>query len=123
MLRSRDAIVMNREDLLGSAIGHAASMADSGYRAPRRATIRLSGPAGKNALMQGIEKQRDALRLTGTDMAVAEALASVLTGSGGSATEEEVLTQERETVLALAKLPATQERIAHMLATGKPLRN
>lgn len=126
LLRSSDSIVMNRDDLLSSAVRRAATMADAGYRAPGRAAIQLSGLAEKNALMEHIEKQRDTLRLTGTDIAVAEALSSVLTGAGssdGSAYEEDVLAQERETVLALAKMPTTQERIVHMLATGKPLRN
>jgi 3-hydroxyacyl-CoA dehydrogenase len=37
--------------------------------------------------------------------------------------EEWLLQLEREHFVALALMPKTQERIAHMLKTGKPLRN
>jgi len=126
LLRSSDWIVMNRDDLIGVAVERAVFMSDTGYRAPDRAMIQLSGPAGKHALMEQILEQRETLRLTETDLIVAETLASVLTGSdtsGNAASEEDVLTLEREAVIALARMPATRERIEHMLATGKPLRN
>ncbi|WP_243368814.1 3-hydroxyacyl-CoA dehydrogenase/enoyl-CoA hydratase family protein [Microvirga solisilvae] len=126
LLRSSDAIVMNPDDLLGRAVARAASLADARYRAPEPATISLSGSAGKDALMERIHKQRETLRLTETDIIVAETLASVLTGaalSRDTASENDMLALEREAVLALAKTPATRERIEHMLATGKPLRN
>ncbi|WP_445504122.1 3-hydroxyacyl-CoA dehydrogenase NAD-binding domain-containing protein [Microvirga sp. G4-2] len=126
LLCSKDGIVMNRDHLLGAAIRRAASMANAGYHAPNRSTIVLAGPSGKRMLMNPIEQRREALRFTETDMAVAESLASVLTGSNsrsGAASEADVLTLEREAVIALAKMQATRERIEHMLATGKPLRN
>ena len=37
--------------------------------------------------------------------------------------EEWLLGLEREHFVELAQMPKTQERIAHMLKTGKPLRN
>jgi 3-hydroxyacyl-CoA dehydrogenase len=37
--------------------------------------------------------------------------------------EQWLLDLEREHFVALAQMPKTQERIAHMLKTGKPLRN
>jgi len=125
-LRSSDAIVMSRDGLLAAAAEHAESMANAGYLLPDRATLQLSGTSGQRELMEALRAQREAVRLTETDMIVAENLASVLTGAGLSssiASEEDVLALEREAVLALAKMPATQERITHMLATGKPLRN
>jgi len=42
---------------------------------------------------------------------------------GTEVTEEWLLTLERRHFLALLENPKTQERIAHTLATGKPLRN
>lgn len=125
LLRSTDGIAMNRDHLLGAAIQRAASMS-AGYRAPDRAKIMLEGQSGKRRLMDLVEKRREVLRLTETDMQVAETLASVLTGANGTGTialEEDVMALEREAVIALAKMPATRERIEHMLATGKPLRN
>ncbi|KLK92337.1 hypothetical protein AA309_15270 [Microvirga vignae] len=126
LLRSTDSIVMNRDHLIGRAIQRAASMANAGYHVPDRSTIVLAGPSGKHTLMGLIEQRREALRFTETEMAIAETLASVLTGANGiscAASEEDVLALEREAVIALAKMPATQERIEHMLVTGKPLRN
>ncbi|PVE24060.1 3-hydroxyacyl-CoA dehydrogenase [Microvirga sp. KLBC 81] len=126
LLRTTDGIVMNRDRLLGIGIQRAASIANVGYRAPDRSKIVLAGPSGKRMLMDLTEKRQEALRLTETDMAVAETLASVLTGANsrsGAASEEDVLALEREAVITLAKRPATRERIEHMLATGKPLRN
>lgn len=37
--------------------------------------------------------------------------------------ERQVMTLEREATISLAHRPATFERIEHMLATGKPLKN
>jgi 3-hydroxyacyl-CoA dehydrogenase len=37
--------------------------------------------------------------------------------------EKWLLDLERRNFVALAKMPKTQERIEHMLKTGKPLRN
>jgi 3-hydroxyacyl-CoA dehydrogenase len=37
--------------------------------------------------------------------------------------EEWLLVQERKAFVELAQMPKTQERIVHMLQTGKPLRN
>lgn len=124
LLRSADGIVMNRDHLIGAAIQRAASMANAGYYVPDRSKIVLSGLSGKR--MGLVEQRRETLRLTETDMAVAETLAAVLTGASsrsGAASEEDVLALEREAVITLAKMPATRERIEHMLATGKPLRN
>ncbi len=126
VLRSTDNIVMNRDRLLGAAIQRAESMAAEGYRAPVPARIALTGSAGRTALVERLEKHREALRLTDTDVIVAQALATVLSGAdigGESASEEEMLALERDAVVALAKIPAARKRIEHMLDTGKPLRN
>ena len=42
---------------------------------------------------------------------------------GSLVDEEWLLKLEREHFVALAQMPKTQERIMHMLKTGKPLRN
>jgi 3-hydroxyacyl-CoA dehydrogenase len=61
------------------------------------------------------------------DQAIAEKLAHVL--SGGRLTgsplvsEQYLLDLEREAFLSLCGMPKTQERMLHMLKTGKPLRN
>jgi energy-coupling factor transporter ATP-binding protein EcfA2 len=60
-------------------------------------------------------------------MYLGERIAEVMTGGDlepGTAVDEEwMLALERRHFLELLKNAKTQERIAHMLATGKPLRN
>jgi 3-hydroxyacyl-CoA dehydrogenase len=66
-------------------------------------------------------------RISDHDKKVGEKLAWVL--AGGNAphpaflTEQQLLDLEREAFLSLCGEAKTQERIAHTLKTGKPLRN
>ena len=61
------------------------------------------------------------------DAVVGEKLAHVL--SGGRVTREQTVSEqylldlEREAFLSLCGQPKTQERMQHMLKSGKPLRN
>ena len=59
------------------------------------------------------------------DRAMAAALARILSGgdAGGTVSEARLLDLEREGFMRLVRMPATQERIAHTLATGQRLRN
>ena len=61
------------------------------------------------------------------DYAIADRIATVLCGGEvdrhALVDEDWLLRLEREHFVALAQMPKTQERIAHMLKTGKPLRN
>ena len=57
---------------------------------------------------------------------MATQVATVLCGgdrSPGAASEQHYLDLEREAFLSLLGTKKTQERIAHMLKEGKPLRN
>ena len=66
-------------------------------------------------------------QITEHDRHIGQKLAHVLTGGDVSAvapvTEQHLLDLEREAFLSLCGEEKTQERIAHMLETGKPLRN
>jgi 3-hydroxyacyl-CoA dehydrogenase len=128
LVRAGDDIAMNRDHLLSYAIQRAISMADAGYVPEGRARIQVAGPQGKQKLMSALQGRPDSGSLTEMDIAVADMLAAVLTGGQGanpakSMSEEEMMSLERGAVLALAKIPTTKERIEHILATGKPLRN
>jgi 3-hydroxyacyl-CoA dehydrogenase len=65
--------------------------------------------------------------LTAYDKVVASKLAYVLTGGDISraqwVSEQYILDLEREAFLSLCGEKRTQERLWHMLQTGKPLRN
>ena len=64
--------------------------------------------------------------ITDHEVRIAHELAYVLTGGDGPprpVSERDILDLEREAFLRLAGTKETQERIAHTLKTGKPLRN
>ena len=127
MLRETDAIVMNRAQVIGKAKTRAIELADAGFAPPEQEALFLPGPSGKASLMSSAHSQHALGRLSMNDLAVAEALATILSGGATDAlrpmTEHDVLSLEREAVVSLARRPATRERIEHMLATGKPLKN
>lgn len=128
ILRAGDEIVMHREHLLQVARDRAAALLSQGYQAPDRPRLLLTGPSGKNALMEDVTDRKETGEFSETDYRIADMLAHVLTGgkeAGPSrpVTEEELMGIERETVMELVKTRTTRERIEHMLAFGKPLRN
>lgn len=128
ILRAGDDVVMHRDYLLQIAKNRAAALIEEGYSVQDRAQLVLTGPAGKQELLAGVKARRDSGELSETDWRVAEMLAHVLTGGAEAGpnrpiTEEDVLRIERETVMELVRTRATRERIEHMLAFGKPLRN
>jgi 3-hydroxyacyl-CoA dehydrogenase len=126
-LLDHDTIVMSRRRLLATAKARAIALADAAQPRPAPETLFLAGPSGKSALMVGAHAQAAQGQLSDNDLAIADALATVLTGANTdplvAMTEEQVMALERAAVLEMAHRPATLERIAHTLATGKPLRN
>lgn len=128
LLRPGDGIVMNRDRLLDAARKKAAALVGDGYAPPEVAAITVAGASGRLGLMNAVDGLRARGAISEQDRIVADALAGVLTG-GASAdplrpvSEWDIMTLEREALIALSRHTATQERITHMLATGKPLRN
>jgi 3-hydroxyacyl-CoA dehydrogenase len=127
-LRDGDAITMNRDRLMADAKALALQLASSGHVPARpRAAIPVGGEGVLAALKLGVHLAWKAGRITDHDALIARTLAWVLAGGGishpGTMTEQEVLDLEREAFLKLCGERKTQERIAHTLKTGKPLRN
>ncbi len=124
-----DAIVLNDEHLLGAAKRSVLNLADAGYQAPRREArpIYAIGGKGMAALATAIDAWRWSGRISDYDATLARALAQVLCGGDLSAPqwvgEQHILDLERAAFVDLAQRPQTQDRIAHMLKHGKPLRN
>lgn len=121
-----DGITMNRDRLLADAKAKALALAD-GYEPPEPAELTLPGPSGRAALDMAVHGFRLQGKATVHDVVVGEALAGVLSGGDCDVTEEvdeaRLLELERAAFLRLVREPATQDRIEHMLETGKPLRN
>jgi 3-hydroxyacyl-CoA dehydrogenase len=128
LLAGSDRITMNRERLLLDAKTQAAALAAAGYAAPQpRTGIPAPGAGALAALETGVFLMGEAGYASEHDQKVARWAAYVLCGgrvtAGAPLTEQYLLDLEREAFLSLCGERKTQERIAHTLKTGKPLRN
>jgi 3-hydroxyacyl-CoA dehydrogenase len=124
-LRDGDRVSMNRDHLLGDAKARVVELArDYTPPAPRR--IRALGREAIGNLEYGIWAMREAGYASEHDVRIGHALARVLAGGDGTpreVSENDILELEREAFLSLLGTKETQQRIEHMLKTGKPLRN
>jgi 3-hydroxyacyl-CoA dehydrogenase len=119
LLRSSDGITEDRDRLLAVAKARALALSET-YHPPSPPVFHLPGPAGAAALMEHHEGSAH-------DRIVAGALARILSGAAADPAhpvgEAALLDLERAEFVALLRTAPTRERIAHTLATGKPLRN
>ncbi|MGC2620992.1 MAG: enoyl-CoA hydratase/isomerase family protein, partial [Acidobacteriaceae bacterium] len=128
LLRASDSITLNRDRLLYDAKSEALALAEAGYSAPLPLTdIPAPGEPVLAALKLGVYMLRQGEYATDHDVVVANHLAAILCGGnvtpGTPISEQYLLDLERERFLALCGERKSQERIAHTLKTGKPLRN
>ena len=127
-LGPRDRVVMNYDHLLAEAKAEVLRMADEGYRPPVvTGNIYAAGRDHLANLRVGIYMFREAGYISDHDALIADHLAHVLCGGELSQPawmdEQYFLDLEREAFITLCGYPKSQERIWHMLKTGKPLRN
>lgn len=122
-----DRISVNPDHLLYDAKENVLSLANSGYRAPKREKIPVVGDAGYAAMVLGAKNLHLSGYASEHDVKMAEKLAYVLSGGriqeGTKIDEQVMLDLEREAFLSLIGEPKTQQRMQHMLVKGKPLRN
>ena len=124
-LRDRDRITMNRDLLIADAKERVLDLARS-YVAPTEQRITALGSEGMGNLKYAAWAMREAGQITDFEVRLANEIAYVLCGGDGprrQVSEQDILDLEREAFLRLLGTKETQERIAHMLKTGKPLRN
>jgi 3-hydroxyacyl-CoA dehydrogenase len=124
-LREADRVSMNRDRLLSNAKSRVLDLAPD-YAAPAPRTIRALGREALANLEYAIFAMREARQIGEHDVVVGKKVAYVLSGGDGpprDVTEQDILDLEREALLSLLGTRGTQDRIAHMLSTGKPLRN
>jgi 3-hydroxyacyl-CoA dehydrogenase len=127
-LREEDAYSMNADRLVADAKQDVLALANAGYAQPRpRADVLALGNSALSTLKLGIHQLRRGGFISDYDAVIGEKLARVLTGGDLNhetrVSEQYLLDLEREAFLSLCGRRETQERIAHMLKTGKPLRN
>jgi len=126
-LRDADGITMNRDRLIEDAKADALARVSDYVRPQPRAAIRVGGSGLLATLKLGIHLALRAGRITDHDALIGRKLAWMLAGGDAphatTVTEQQLLDLEREAFLSLCGERKTQERIAHTLKTGKPLRN
>jgi 3-hydroxyacyl-CoA dehydrogenase len=121
-LREADGVVFHPAELLYAAKQAVAALQTCGYQPaiPGRG-VRVAGRAG---LAMGEESSED---MSEQDRLIARAAALALCGgdveAGTLVDESWLLDVERAAFMSLASTEKTQQRIAHMLKHGKPLRN
>jgi 3-hydroxyacyl-CoA dehydrogenase len=127
LLHKNDAVSMNPERLIGDAKALALSLVPSYAPGIPRSDIKVGGQSVLAALKLGAWTMRQGEYISDHDVIIADKLAHIL--SGGPLTgehtvsEQYLLDREREAFLSLCGMPKTQERMQHMLKTGKVLRN
>ena len=126
-LRSADLISMNRDRQIADAKQTALAMVRAGYHPPAPAEIRVLGEEFYALARLAIHGMVRGEFATDYDGLVARKLAYILAGgaitAAQSVPEQYLLDLEREAFVSLCGERKTQERIAHTLKTGKPLRN
>ena len=125
LLRATDRISMNRDQLIADAKARVLDLAPD-YVPPAPMTITALGREGLGNLYYAAFAMREAGQITDYEVRLAHEIAYVLTGGDGErrqVTEQDILDLERDAFLRLLGTKETQQRIEHMLKTGKPLRN
>ena len=134
-LRRNDSYSMNRERLVADAKQTALALARGGWKpaasswqeGAQSTQIKVLGESFLAAAKMAIHLMVRGGYASDYDAHVARQLANILAGGALSApqlvSEQYVLDLEREAFVSLCGEKKTQERIAHTLKTGKPLRN
>ena len=128
LLRPDDVVVFHAHELLHVARRQALALAEAGYRPPLPGrAVEVAGDVGIATLKMMLVNMLEGRFISPHDNEIAQRIADVLCGGeidrGATVDEDWLLRLEREHFVALAQMPKSQERIAHMLKTGKPLRN
>lgn len=127
-LRDTDHITMNRDRLIEDAKQTALALVREGYVAPHpRTDIPVMGEPALATIKLALHMMVRGGFVSEYDAQVAKKLAHIITGGNLSrktlVSEQYLLDLEREAFVSLCGERKTQERIMHMLKTGKPLRN
>ncbi|MEO1233498.1 MAG: enoyl-CoA hydratase/isomerase family protein, partial [Myxococcota bacterium] len=126
-LSASDGISLNRDLLVYEAKQRALGLVRSGYRPPLPRTLRAAGIDHAKSIQMSIWGMVEGGFASDHDALIAGKVAYTLCGGnvaeGTALTEQHYLDLEREAFVSLCGEAKTQERIASLLTTGKPLRN
>ncbi|OHX10542.1 3-hydroxyacyl-CoA dehydrogenase/enoyl-CoA hydratase family protein [Chromobacterium sphagni] len=126
--RKGDPVVFNSYELLYVAQRQALALAESGYRPPLKVkAFPVAGRSGAASIKGQLVNMLEGNFISQHDFFIASQIADVMTGgdleAGTLVNEQWILDLERKAFMTLLKNSKTQDRIANMLTTGKPLRN
>lgn len=125
--RGADTVVMNQDYRIYEAKQAVLELDRAGYVPPQPGKARVVGRDGRAVLQMGAIDMKRGGYISDHDLLIAKKLAHILTGgdvpAGTVVSEEHLLDLEREAFLSLLGEVKTQQRMQHMLAKGKPLRN
>ncbi len=126
-LKPTDGITFNLDFLLSDAKKRVLHMVDTGYNAPVSRPFPCPGKTHTALIKVGTLGMKLSGVISEYDWHICNKLVDVMSGGevvkGAPITEQYLLDLEREAFISLCGEEKTQERIAHMLKTGKPLRN
>lgn len=126
-LSEPDRIVMNADHLIHYAKEMVLHMDRMGYVPPVPGKVYAVGNRGIAAVQMLLQSMLKAGYITDHDVTVAGHLGRVMSGgelqTARWVDEQYILDLEREAFVSLCGEPKTQDRIEHMLKSGKPLRN
>ena len=127
-LQDHDTVVMNKNHVIQKAKRAVLALAPDYVQPVMRQDIPVMGDAAIGAIKSALYGMHEGGYITDYDLVVSGELARVLSGGTGNnrtakVSEQHLLDLEREAFLTLLGKKGTQQRIEHMLKTGKPLRN
>ncbi len=127
ILSSPDRIIINRDHLLAEAKREVLHMAEGGYQPPPPEKVFAAGRDVLSGLKVGLNNFRSGGYITEYEVEIGSKLIHVMTGGNLSKPEwldeQYFLDLEREAFLSLCGEKKTQERMWHILQTGKVLHN
>jgi 3-hydroxyacyl-CoA dehydrogenase len=126
-MRPSDGFVTNQDRLVYEAKQAVLGLVAGGYKPPVSRKVRVIGETGFAALQAGIYNMKEGRYISEYDAFLAEKLGYIMCGGKVEAntwvTEQYLLDLEREVFVQLCMQLKTQQRMAHILKTNKPLRN
>lgn len=127
-LRDSDAISMNGDRLIQDAKQEVLNLDATCYTAPvERTDITVLGESAESAMKLALHMMKRGGYISEHDELIGQKLAHIMAGGTinhrTQVSERYLLDLEREAFVSLCGERKTQERIAAMLKTGKPLRN
>jgi len=126
--RRTDVVVFNAYELLYVAKQQALALAESGYRPPLKVKrFPVAGRTGAASIKGQLVNMLEGRFISEHDFYISSLIADIMTGgdveAGTEVDEQWLLELERKHFMTLLQNSKTQDRIANMLTTGKPLRN